>query len=269
MSDAIISPSNPLARRILKLEADPDARRKEGCFLLWGSRLVEEGLKDRARVDHLVLGERASRRPALRPLLRRVRQQQIPQSVLSDSLLDRLVPGAGDQGLLAIMRFSIAPLEHALGALKTPLVLVADRIQDPGNVGTLVRLGEAASIAALVIVPGTADPHHTRAVRASAGSILRVPLCAALPFEDWKRVSLARRIRTVATLSQGGVAPDRADLRGPLALVVGNEGEGVSKDWVEAADLRVTVGLGGSVQSLNVAAAAAILLYEAFRQRQG
>ena len=222
MVDTIVSPRNPLVRRILKLESDPDARRKEGRFLLWGSRLVEEALEDPARVDHLVLSETASRRPSLRTLLRHARQQQIPQAILSDSLLNRVVPGAGDQGLLAVIRFSTVPLEHTLRAAKTPLLLVADRIQDPGNVGTLVRLGEAASITALVTVSGTADPRHSRAVRASAGSILRVPICAAPPADEWRRVSLARGIRTVVTLAHGGVAPDRADLRGPLALVVGN-----------------------------------------------
>jgi len=269
MPGDIASPRNPLARRILRLEKDPDARRKEGRFLIWGSRLVEEALEDPARIERLVLGEAASRRPSARSLLRRAKHLQIPQSVLSDPLLERLVPGAGDQGLLAVVQFSPAPLEDLLRAVTIPLLLVVDRIQDPGNVGTLVRLGEAASVTALVTVTGTADPRHSRAVRASAGSILRVPICASPPPREWKRICREKAMRTVVTLSSGGQPLDRADLRGPLALVVGNEGEGVSEEWKEASDLRVTIDLGGSVASLNVAAAAAILLYEVFRQRRG
>jgi TrmH family RNA methyltransferase len=269
MPSDIESPRNPLARRILRLEKDPDARRKEGRFLIWGSRLVEEALENPARIERLVLGETASRRSSLRSLLRRAKHQQIPQSTLSDSLLDRLVPGAGDQGLLAVVQFTATPLEDLLRAAETPLLLIADRIQDPGNVGTLVRLGEAASITALVTVIGTADPRNSRAVRASAGSILRVPVCASPPVGEWKRICREKAIRTVVTLARGGQPPDRVDLRGPLALIVGNEGEGVSEEWREASELRITIDLGGSVASLNVAAAAAILLYEAFRQRRG
>jgi TrmH family RNA methyltransferase len=151
---------------------------------------------------------------------------------------------------------------------RDPLLIVADRIQDPGNLGTLVRLGEAVGTAGLVVVPGTVDPYHTRAARASAGSILRVPVGKISGPEEFGSWCRGRRLRIAVTLPEGGTPCERADLRGGMALVVGNEGEGVSRAWLEAADLRLTVPLEETVQSLNVTLAAAMLLYESLRQRR-
>lgn len=267
MPDLIASRKNQLFRHLQKLDRDPDTRRQEGKFLVWGFKLVEEALHQPGRVVQLVLGETASVQPSLKSFLRGARRHGIPVAVLSDSLLNQLAPGAADQGILALFRMAHGALESLLGAARRPLVLVADRVQDPGNLGSLVRLGGAASVTALLTTAGTADPYHTRAVRASAGSILHLPTCPFPDPDEWRRLSRAQSMRTAVALARGGVPPHEADLRGALAVVVGNEGEGVSRERVEAADLRLTVALGGSVESLNVAAATAIILYEAFRQR--
>src|SRR5207249_3189290 len=136
-----------------------------------------------------------------------------------------------------------------------PLLLVADRIQDPGNMGTVVRLAEAAGVSGLLILPGTVDPYHTRAVRASAGSILRVPIARLSGVAELLADARGRKLRVAVTLPEGGTACDRADLRGAVALVVGNEGEGVSREWIDAASMKLSVVLEGAVQSLNVALA--------------
>jgi len=267
MTDLIASRKNPLIRRIRKLDADADFRRQEGLFLLWGTKAVGDAMADPTRVGQLIIGERVSRQASLRPLLRLARQAGIPATVLSDALLEELAPGSSDQGLLALARSRIAPLGDLLRSGRAPLLLVADRIRDPGNLGTLVRLAEAAQAAALVIVPGTVDPYNTRSARASAGSILRVPVSELPSPEIWDSLRSQLHLRVAVTLAQGGTPADQTDLTGPLALVLGNEGEGVSQEWIDSADLRVTIQLGGAVESLNVAAAAAILLYESHRQR--
>jgi TrmH family RNA methyltransferase len=192
---------------------------------------------------------------------------EVPIAILSDPLLEELVPGSSDQGLLVLAHSRVLPLAALLGRDRAPLLLLADRIRDPGNLGTLVRLAEAAKATALVTVPGTVDPYHTRAARASAGSILRVPVAELPAPEAWKLLRSEHRLRVVVTLAHGGTPPHRANLKGPLALVLGNEGEGVSPEWMDSADLRVEIDLGGSVESLNVSSAAAILLYEIHRQR--
>ncbi|MCI0658867.1 MAG: RNA methyltransferase, partial [Acidobacteria bacterium] len=208
-----------------------------------------------------------SRQTSLRPLLRTARQLGVPTAILSDSLLEELAPGSSDQGLLALARASVLPLDALLRHARAPLLLVADRIRDPGNLGALVRLAEAAKASALVTVRGTVDPYNTRSARASAGSILRVPVCELPAPEAWGQLRTEHRLQVVVTLAHGGTDPHRTDLRGPLALVLGNEGDGVSPEWMDSSDLRVNIQLGGSVESLNVACAAAILLYEIHRQR--
>ena len=118
-------------------------------------------------------------------------------------------------------------------------------------------------------MPGTVDPYHTRSARASSGSILRVPVATIARVAEFASWCRGQRLRIAATLAEGGTPCDQADLRGGMALVVGNEGEGVSREWLEAADLRLTVPLKETVQSLNVTLAAAMLLYEVARQRRG
>jgi RNA methyltransferase, TrmH family len=267
MADLIASRKNPVVRRIRKLDSDAAYRRQEGLFLVWGARPVEEAMADPSRVCQLVIGETVLRQNSLRPFMRLVRQTGIPTAILTDPLLEDLAPGASDQGLLALVRARRVPLVELLHQIRTPLLLVADRIRDPGNLGTLVRLVEAAQASALVTVPGTVDPYNTRAARASAGSILRVSVSELPSQAVWSQLRSEHHLRVVVSLPHGGTLPHRSDLKGPLALVLGNEGEGVSQEWMDSADLRVSIQLGGSVESLNVASAAAILLYEIRRQR--
>jgi TrmH family RNA methyltransferase len=266
--ETVTSRRNPLLRRLTRLDTDPAQRRREGVFLAWGRRLAEEALREPGRVERLVVTETAARRAPLRPVLRAAREDSVPVCPVGESILDRLLPGAGDQGILAVVRIRETPPAAFLTATGGPIFLFADRIQDPGNLGALVRLAEAASVRGLAVLPGTVDPYHTRAVRASAGSILRVPILrpASVP----ELVGECRRsgVRIAATLPAGGTPCHRTDLRGAVALVLGNEGEGVSREWADSADIRVTVPLGGDLQSLNVTLAAAALLYEARRQRE-
>ncbi len=267
-SAPIASRRNPLIRRIARLDQIPAARQEEGLYILWGWKVVEEALREPGRIERLLLGSRLSRQAAGRALLRRALKDSLPVSIVEEEILDEAAAGAGDQGILALSRMKRASPDEMAGLRRDPLLLVADRIQDPGNLGTLVRLGEAAGIAGLVAVPGTVDPYHTRAARASAGSILRVPVAripGAREFASWCR---GRKLRVAVALPEGGTPCDQADLQKGMALVVGNEGEGVSREWLEGADLRLTVPLEKSVQSLNVTLAAAMLLYEALRQRR-
>ena len=213
------------------------------------------------------MGASIARRPYARPILRLARGSGVPITFVEESLLDHIAPGAGDQGVLVVARSRLISPQEMAGGVKDPLLLVADRIQDPGNLGTIVRVGEAARIAGLLIVPGTVDPYHTRSARASSGSILRVAV-ARIPspekFAPWSR---GLGIRILVAVPTGGIPCDRVDLRGSVALVLGNEGEGAAPVWLASADPLVTVPLAGAGRSLNVALAAAILLYEATRQR--
>jgi TrmH family RNA methyltransferase len=151
---------------------------------------------------------------------------------------------------------------------RKPLVLVLAGLQDPGNLGTILRSAEAFGATGVVSLPGTVSPWNPKAVRASAGSVFRVPLVAARVEECFKRLGKGG-FRLWTTTTQDGEPANRADLSGPTAVLIGNEGSGVSPELAARAGGALTIPCPGPVESLNAAVAASVLLYEASRQRNG
>lgn len=237
--------------------------------MVWGWNIVNEALVPPVQVEHLLVGTQVGGKPSFRPILRTAQNASVPISLVEEKLLDRLCPGAGDQGLLALVRSRSSPMSSMIPSDRDPLLVVADRIQEPGNLGVLMRVAEAADVSGLLTTPGTVDPYHPKATRASAGSVLRLPLDRGVQVSDCVSWCRKTRTRIVATLGRGGRPCFREDLRGPVLVVMGNEGDGVSREWREAADLEVTIPLGEKTESLNVTVAAAIILYEIRRQREG
>jgi TrmH family RNA methyltransferase len=170
------------------------------------------------------------------------------------------------QGLAALVEapeFSLqAMLQPALRT--TPLVVIAAGLQDPGNLGTLVRSAEAFGASGMILLPGTVSLWNAKTLRASSGSAFRLPV-VSLAAEDAFAALRAHGVRIVATVARDGVSD--ADLRGPCALLIGNEGAGLPEAWTQSADARVTIPCPGPVESLNAAVAGSVLLYEAMRQR--
>jgi len=176
--------------------------------------------------------------------------------VLGPGVIDRLASTESPQPVLAVVRIPAPPLDLAAAGL----VVVADRIADPGNLGTILRSAEAAGFEAVVVTAGSVDPFNPKVVRASAGSLFRMPVLHA----DLTAVHAAG-LRTVGTSSHRGSAHTEADLTGRIALVVGNEARGLPDD--AAVDEWVTIRHHGRAESLNVAMAATVLCFEAARQR--
>ena len=148
-----------------------------------------------------------------------------------------------------------------------PLVLVAAGVQNPGNLGGLLRTAEAAGASGAYLADGCADPFSWKALRGSMGSAFRLPHVRRVSLEEALRRLAARGV-TVAAAAASGMPCDAADLSGPLALVVGPEGTGLPDDVIARAGLRVAVPMLSPVESLNVGVAAGVLLFEAARQRR-
>jgi RNA methyltransferase, TrmH family len=149
---------------------------------------------------------------------------------------------------------------------RPPLIMVLAGLQDPGNLGTIVRSAEAFGAAGIVSLPGTVSAWNPKAVRASAGSVFRVPLLSASQDECFTRLREAG-VTILATMARASQQANCVDLAGPVGLLIGNEGNGLSKDLAAQADSSITIPCPGAVESLNAAIAASILLYEASRQR--
>jgi RNA methyltransferase, TrmH family len=198
----------------------------------------------------------------------------------SEAMLEQLMPGDAEVLIVAEEVFASATMterpqgiaalveapEFQLPAMfaGTPLVVIAAGLQDPGNLGTLVRSAEAFGATGMILLPGTVSLWNAKTLRASSGSAFRLPV-VALSAGDAFAALREHGIRLFAAVARDG--DSQADLRGPSALLVGNEGAGLPDEWIAQADARITIPLPGAVESLNAAIAGSVLLYEAMRQR--
>jgi TrmH family RNA methyltransferase len=185
---------------------------------------------------------------------------ELPPEVFSSA-----VTTESPQGIAALVAPRIFSIEEALRG-ESPLVVVAAGLQDPGNLGTLIRSAEAFGASGVVGLPGTVSQWNAKAMRASSGSVFRLPVVAASEDEVFSRLR-SLGIRSFAAVAERGFSLTGAPLSGPAALMIGNEGRGLSPELLARADGRITIPCPGPVESLNAGVAGSILLYEASRQR--
>ena len=257
------------------------SRDTSGVIGIEGEHLLAEALRSGLRLRTVFLRIDPGRHDAS---LRIVERLALPASVPIVSLNPAVFASAVDtespQGIAALVeppRFSLAealgePDAPALAAARSaPLVLVAAALQDPGNFGALIRSAEAFAASGVLALPGTVDVWNAKALRASAGSAFRVPVIhekSSLAF-----AALAEsQIPVLAALPVSGDSSDaipctQYDFTRPVAILIGNEGSGLSPDLLDRAHARIAIPTPGPVESLNAAVAASILLYEAARQR--
>jgi TrmH family RNA methyltransferase len=240
-------------------------RTPDGLVAIEGEHLVQEALRSRLRFATVFLREGYS--PAYE--LPDVEHLLLPADVFASA-----VSTEQPQGIAALVHaptFSADALFPAatpplLPPLVPPLILVLAGLQDPGNVGTLIRSAEAFGASGVLLLPGTASPWNPKALRASAGSAFRVPMLT-IAEADALTLLRDRGVPALAAVVHGGVPVAEARLAEPAALLIGNEGAGLSPALLAAAHRRVTIPTPGPVDSLNAAIAGSLLLYAAATQR--
>ena len=198
-------------------------------------------------------------------MLSRLRAGGVPLLHATTRVLESIAAGCGDQGIVLEVRHPLRQLGHVM----TPppsLVVVTHSVQDPGNLGSILRTAWALGARGLIALEGCADPFGARAVRAAMGAEHRVPVACSTTILTLAALETAG-MTIVAADPHGPVGPADVDLRAPAALCVGSEGAGLPEGILQAATWRVRIPMAHGVSSLNVHAAAAVLLYEAFRQR--
>lgn len=230
-----------------------------------GFRLLDEAIRSGIRLRAVFVSESANDRAA------RVLPQigsHVETILLPDKLFASVVSSDTPQGIAALVRIKTFTTEDVLGSPGSGPLLVVAGIQDPGNLGTIVRSAEAFGARGVLAASGTVSAYNSKVVRASAGSIFRVPLARV----DLKAALSAMRdrgIRLIATSSHKGTSLYEADLSGELAIFVGNEGAGIQKRLLSEMDELIMIPHSPRVESLNAGIAASIILYEAARRKDG
>jgi RNA methyltransferase, TrmH family len=237
------------------------ARLSGGLIAIEGDHLLEEALRSGMVLKTVFLSERREM-PTIVP-------HGVEVVRLAEDVFKSVVETQSPQGVAALMVPPVSTLDDVLGSGDAaPLILIAVGLQDPGNLGTLVRSAEAFGATGVLATPGTVSAWNQKALRASVGSVFRVPVVAvgASEIEGLKRRGV-RLVAAVGAEDDGVTAAQEMDFTSACALMIGNEGAGLAGEWIEMCDARVTIPCPGAVESLNAAVAGSLLLYEASRQR--
>lgn len=259
-----LSARNPRVQRLSRLVRRREERAEQRAFVVEGPVLVACALDNDAVLVDLYVDEAVLDRPAVSEIIGRASSQVVPW-MLPAGTLDRVGDAVTSQGVMAVVEMRDAPWPSPD---TTDFVLVLDEVADPGNAGTLLRAAAAAGVGS-VIFAGGVDPSSPKVVRASAGAVFTADVVRAA-----SGLQAAERLRAVGftvvgTLVDEGIPYDTADLRAPLALVLGNEAHGLDPEVVKHLDTVVTIPMVGSAESLNVAMAGTVLCFEVLRQRRG
>jgi len=261
----IDSPRNPAIQRARSLEGDRSLRERERAFIAWGRHLAQEALRAGAPVRQAFVTGALDTSAEGRDILHDLGAAAIPLVRTTPRILESIVEGSGDQGVLLVVA---RPEREAAAILGTDraLAVALHGVQDPGNVGSILRTALALGASGLAALPGCADPFGSRAVRAGMGAQFLLPVIALSQKELLDLVDRSG-LQLVAADRAGRDVPPEVDLTVPTVLLLGSEGRGLPTELLRAARGSIRIPMARGVDSLNVHAAAAALLYEASRQR--
>ncbi len=265
----ITSAQNSTFKQTAKYQ-NPREARKAGVFTAEGIRAVDEVLQaPEWKMESLWLSEELIRsdRAYVQSILKAV-PEDVPVYAVAAGMFDRLADTETPQGVLAVVQRRNFELAQVLAeADKAPLIVILENLQDPGNVGTILRTADSAGATAVICTRGTADIYNSKVVRATMGSLLHLPVCHVESVEAIAGLLEKHGVQLLAAHLKGKCYHFEQNMKQPTAILIGNEGAGLSAEGAAAADALVKIPMLGKAESLNAAMAAGILIYEAVRQR--
>ena len=253
-------------RRLRQLLRKGGARRAEHVVVVEGAELLSVALAAGAEVEAVYVAPEGAEAPAVVEVTGRVLAGGGRVFDLAPGVMERVASTVTPQPLLAVVSYVPAGWDHLDGA---SLVVVCVDVRDPGNLGTVIRTADAAGVDAVVCCDGTVDPTNPKTVRSTAGSLFHVPVVPGGTTSSTLDELASRGFTTVATVVRGGTDYVAFDWTRPVALVLGNEATGLADDVATAVADRITIPMAGRSESLNVGVSAAVLCFEALRQRRG
>lgn len=261
----ITSRDNDLIKKIHRLTSTA-GRRKEGQYFTEGVRSVLQSLEAKADVDRVVYSKEVFRMPGGRSLVERVRYNGVKTVEVSENLYRLITDTDSPQHIMAVINIKESRLEDTLGAMG-PMLVIVDGLQDPGNLGTVIRTADAVGANGVVLLKGTVDPYNPKTVRSTMGSIFSIPVIRKNDTKAVLEGLQEKGFRLIASSPNAQRPYWDVDYRGKVGIVVGNEARGISEQVGKRADIRVVLPMCGEAESLNAAVACGVLLYKALEQR--
>jgi len=240
--------------------------RQEGKFVLEGVRIIEEAIKEDVNIEQVFYSDYLIRNQRGEELLAALKDGGIDAIEVDDEIIQQVADTESPQGIVAI----VEQVNYSLADILTgdnKLILIVDQVQDPGNLGTIIRTADAAGVDGVITTKGTVSLYNQKTIRATMGSLFRVPIYRASDLGELKNILDDSGVRVVVGDINGDKYHFEADYLPSTAIIVGNEGQGPRDELIEFADQLIKIPLVGDAESLNVAMAAGIMVYEAIRQR--
>lgn len=257
----ITSISNGKIKTIQNLRRKSKYRKEEKLFIIEGTRLFQE--TPRQLLKEVYVSESAEN-------LLKDQLIDIKYEVVSDNIFTSISDTTTPQGILAVVRQPLYSLEKIL-AKENPLLLILEDLQDPGNLGTIMRTAEGAGVTGILMTKGCVDIYNPKVVRSTMGSIYRMPFIYLEDQEEFVRIFRQLKEKNIITYGAALMESkdyDQYSYEKGTAFVIGNEGNGLSETALSICEKYVKIPMCGQLESLNAAVASSILMYEAFRQRR-
>ena len=251
----IESKNNNLFKEIKKLK-EKKPRIKSNKYLIEGLRFVEEAIKSKVSIDSIIFTESFKEK---NPDLFLKINENIKLIQMNEALLKQLCSTENPQGIVGVINMQNKELKSG------ELVVLVDKVQDPGNMGTIIRTAHAAGAAGIVMTKGTVDIYNDKTLRSTMGSIFYIPIVEDDSL-DFVKLLKKEGYKLVVSSLQGKNNFFEENLQGKVMIAVGNEGNGVSDEVYDIADIKVKIPMPGEAESLNVAVATSIMIYEKIRQ---
>ncbi len=257
----ITSTSGSQVKGVIALRKKARERNARSLFVVEGPKMLFEAPPE--RVEKVYVSESFLKRYGNELSLR-----ALPVETVSDSVLSAMSDTQTPQGAICLVKQYQYTAEDLLGGgQRAPLCMILENLQDPGNLGTIVRTAEGAGVTGILMSRDCVDIYNPKVIRSTMGSVYRMPFCYAddlhAVIREWKK----KGVRVYAAHLKGELYHTGIDCCGPSAFLIGNEGNGLREDTAELADCLIRIPMEGKVESLNAAVASAVLMYEALRQR--
>lgn len=266
MTEVITSLQNDTIKLAVALKQKKQ-RDAAGLFVAEGVRLIEEVCSADWQVETCFYTEAVVSNKRAESLLNLLQEKPCRMVKVSEAVYHKMSDTEQPQGIMAIVKKGGHLLSTILAADKA-FIVILDAVQDPGNLGTVIRTADAAGASGVVLTKGCTDLYSSKAVRATMGSLFHLPIVDGVSYDELIRSLQEKNIHMIATSLTSSSLYYEADFNQPVAVIFGNEGNGVSEELLCKANSRIFIPLLGRAESLNVAASAAVILYEAVRQRR-